>query len=709
MIEDSFDLSNGWRICREPDSAPGGWATSQDFDDSNWRALRALKHLQVELLPGDDRWWGDNLRDMNSTAWLYRLRFDLPKDWSGSAIDLDFGAVDYHAEVRLNGKPVGEHEGNFAPFSFPIEDVIQEKDNLLAVRVRAPFGIPHDCAWQCIRDSAKGLYEHADGLIPPDVNPIGIWRPVSLRRHSGIRPSRPFADTLKLSKEEARIKLRCPVNSRTDIANATVRVVIRGETFDEETLKEEFRVDLPAGSSEITREYDLRNPRLWTIWQRGKPHLYRADVEILVNKEPVAEVSGTFGVRTVELIRKPLEFKFLLNGEPLFIKGTTYIPTCYLSEMTEEVYRKDIELAKAAHCNLLRSHVHVDNPEFYDICDREGLLVMQDFELNWLHPDTIEFERRVLPIFREMVELLRPHPSVAFWMCFNESLPSNPRLHTDHPSPALYAEAIKMDSTRPVFLVSGLVEEDWEKSGDSHYYQGSLSGADYWMFLEHKDKFNTEYGCTAPGSRETLKAHPKAAKSAANVFRHIQELWDYQYRIIKFITENYRRQKYAPCTGCVHFMLVDMFPQIGLGVLDFNRVAKGGYYGLAEGFAPVLVSLEHRETPRALWIVNDQQESFDDCELAWSIHNPEGALITSGSQRLDVKADSAVRVISFAKANLPIEPGQDCTVLLTLTQPGGATLASNRYVNPFKFPKRPNGYPMLFDDKLGMKLYGYED
>ena len=706
-MTNSLDLSAGWLICQEPGTAPDGWGAASAFDDSGWRAISGLKHLQLELCSGDDLWWGEGLRTLNSRAWLYRLRFDLPRDRSGQYIDLNFTAVDYYAEVWLNGEYLGEHEGNFAPFSFPIDRTAQEHGNTLAVRVRAPFGVPQN-GW-VIRDCAKGLYEHADGLIPADVNPIGIWRPVSLTFHSGVRAGRPFADTLKLSGESATIRFRCPVESRSEIRGARIRVSLRGETFDEEALKDEFAVDLPAGRSEISREYDLRDPKPWTVWQRGRPHLYRADLEVVVEGSTVETASGVFGVRTVELLRSPHEFRFLLNGEPLFIKGTSYLPDCYLSAVDERTYARDIALAKGAHCNLLRSHVHVARPEFYDLCDRVGMLVMQDFELNWRHPDTPEFEQRALPVFRDMIELLRPHPSVAFWMCFNEPVPHSHSLYADHPAPALYEEALRLDPTRPAFIASGQVEEDWEKAGDSHNYYGSLVGHDYWMFLESKEKLNTEYGCTAPASRETLKAHPRLAKAASNVFRRIPEVWDYQYRLIKFVTESFRRQKYGPCGGCVHFMLVDMFPQIGLGVLDYNRTPKGGYYGLAEAFAPILVSLEHRETARGIWVVNDLQEPFERCQLAWSVLTPESELITSGTARLDVPADKAVKVVGFAKSDWPMKSGQDCTVLLTLTQEGGAVLASNRYVNPFRFPERPSGYPKLFNKELGMKVYDYED
>lgn len=707
MIESSINLASGWRVAQEPSSSPRGWAVDPGFDDSKWHTLSALQHLQLEFQQGDDKSWGEGLREMNSTAWVYRLKFDLPEDFTGRAIDLDFSAADYLAEVWLNGEYLGSHEGDFGPFSFPIETIAQAKNNLLAVRVSAPFGIPHDGPAKVIRTCVKGLYEHADGLIPPDVNPIGIWRPVNFRAHDGIRLQRPFVDTLKLSRESATIKLRCPVQSRTDMLGVIVRVVLQGENFDEETLKDEFTVDLAAGPNEITREYELRDPKLWTVWQRGKPHLYRAEIELSVDGKLTDAASGTFGVRTVELQRSPYKFTFLLNGEPLFIKGTSYVPTCYLDEMDERGYKRDVGLAKSMRCNLIRIHVHVSGQEFYDACDREGVLVMQDSCLNWMQEETIEFEQRALKVFQEVIEHLRPHPSLAIWVAYNE--PSTPRLREERPAPALYDLAQRIDPTRPALAASGKLEHDWERNGDSHHYDGSLEGGDYWMFLEHYEKFNTEFGCSAPAARETLKAHPKAAKAAANVFRHIPEVWDYQYRLLKFVAENYRRRKYNPCGGCVHFFLNDMFPQIGLGVMDYYRNPKGGYYALAEAFEPIIISFEHRETARAIWVVNDLQERFPDCEASWSVLSPEGNKITSGNVRFDLPADKAVRVARFNYSEWPLEPGQDCTVLLTLTQEGGTTLASNRYQNPFKFPRRPQGYPMLFNEETGMKVYGFEE
>jgi beta-mannosidase len=708
MMKYSLDLAAGWLVCKEPESAPAEWAAAAYIDDSEWIALSRLRHLQLELCEGDDRWWGDGLREINSTAWWYRLRFDLPEDFSGSSADLDFSAVDYYADVWLNGLYLGGHEGDFGPFSFAVESALRPTGNVLSVRVRAPFGVSYEPDGNCTRTCVKGMYEHADGLIPPDVNPIGIWQPVKLTGHSGVRAGRPFVETLSLSPETARIKLRCPINSRTEMKSALVRVAIGGVTFDEQVLHDEFAVDLDACSGEISREYDLPDPKLWTVWQRGRPHLYKADVEIIVDGQAIASESGTFGVRTVELLRTPDKFTFLLNGEPLFIKGTSYIPDCYLSEMNERSYARDVSMAKTAHCNLLRSHVHIAKPEFYDVCDRDGMLVMQDSGLNWKQDVSPEFEQRALKVLRDMVELLRPHPSVAFWVCYNESSLYGRELGAEHPAAGLHDMVRQLDPTRPAFMDSGFVENDWERCGDSHCYQGSLASGDYWQFLDNKEKFNTEYGCTSPATRETLKAHPKAAESASNAFRHIPEIWDYQRRLIKFATENYRRHKYAPCGGCVHFMLVDMFPQIGLGVLDYYRTPKDGFYALAEAFAPVIVSLEHRDTARAIWVVNDLQDSFANCEVAWSVLTPDSRPITSGSVKLDIPADSAIKAVDLQAAPWPLDPGQDCLVLLALTQQGGATLANNRYPNPFKFPERPNGYPSLFDNKTGMKIYGYE-
>ena len=194
-----------------------------------------------------------------------------------------------------------------------------------------------------------------------------------------------------------------------------------------------------------------------------------------------------FGVRTVRLERSPERFTYWLNERPVFIRGTSYMPALYLSQCDEHALAHDLALARDANLNLLRLHVHVSPPEVYDLCDRAGMLIWQDFELNWVHDPSPEFEARAVEMQRGMIDLLGNHPSIITWACHNEpTMVFARRANLErHPDPALYADAWQHDPTRPVFLCSGQLEDDWRRSGDAHTYYGAIWTRNYTDVYRH--------------------------------------------------------------------------------------------------------------------------------------------------------------------------------------------------------------------------------
>jgi hypothetical protein len=139
--------------------------------------------------PASTLYWGDHLRRLNEQAWFYRRTITVP-DHSHRRARLHFEGVDYFASVWLNGSLIGQHEGNFAPFTLDVTGLLRPgTENDLIVRVTSPWdtrtprgNYPID---HVLRGLVKGLYEHGEGVIPPNVNPIGIWRPTWLLLDDG--------------------------------------------------------------------------------------------------------------------------------------------------------------------------------------------------------------------------------------------------------------------------------------------------------------------------------------------------------------------------------------------------------------------------------------------------------------------------------------------------------------------------------------------
>jgi beta-galactosidase/beta-glucuronidase len=554
----------------------------------------------------------------------------------------------------------------------------------------------------------KGTYEHADTFIQRDVNPVGIWRPVKLGLHKGLRSAeRAAIDTSVTENSSARVSVSWPVILDDERGKADFTVRILSDACGTTAAHVSKRVDLGPGRSDLSASVSLDSPKLWSTWDRGEPNLYRAELCVQAPGMAPLRASETFGIRTVELRRSDRETTFLLNGRPIFLRGTNYFPDAYLSALDRSRYERDLSAIVRAGMNAVRVHVHVENEEFYELCDRMGLVVMQDSDLNWLYPTSESFCRRAVSVFEAMIKKLRNHPSVICWVCQNEPHGrAESRMHKLRPGPQLQEAATRLTPSHPVIRSSDV---DDPHSGDSHNYTGSLNGHDshYTDILGAEEKLNTEFGFDAPPSAEQVRQVPEITERLARVLPHVAELHNYQYRLTKHYIEHYRVQKYDPCSGYFQFMWIDLCPQSFYGIYDWWGLPKaeglgGGLRALKESNMPVAVFLANEQRPVTLWVVNDTLDDLGECSLDWLVKGDDDTIAGSGETAVRIDPDSRVRAGDLA---LPLSP-EDCReVTLTLRDPNGTVLAWNLYTDPFKHPPHPEGHPHRVDHEIGIRLY----
>ena len=293
--------------------------------------------------------------------------------------------------------------------------------------------------------------------------------------------------------------------------------------------------------------------------------------------------SVPFGIRQVELRRTASQTTFYLNGKPIYLRGTTYWPDVYISAMDEGRYERDLSAMIRAGMNAIRVHVHRENPAFYELCDRLGLVVLQDFDLNWTFPTDEEFTRRAVTGFGRMIQELQNHPSIICWIAMNEAAGDDERYRVlVRPGPQLVAEAKRLDPSRPV--IKNTQDRDDLESGDGHDYRGSLSGGEYLSIYGTQEKLATEFGVDAPPDPASARLVPRMAERLRDVLPRVAELHDYQYYLLKYYIEHYRMQKYAPNSGYFLFMWIDFSPQSFYGVYDYWGVPKA--LGIGGGCEP---------------------------------------------------------------------------------------------------------------------------
>jgi beta-mannosidase len=615
--------------------------------------------------------------------------------------------VDYYAKVWLNDALLGQHEGYFEPFEFEVGHLLsRDKPNVLVVRVSSPWDAEENPGderrvWHVGRDMLKGTYEHADTFVQRDVNPVGIWQPVSLTTHSGIRAAKPvITPRAEVQTNQAEVVISWAVTAAS-AREVSLEVCIRAEPEGLEVARLSMPVHLGLGENELGATLCLDAPRLWNTWDRGGPALYRAELEIRESGRTAARCSETFGIRTVEVRRTAEETTFLLNGNPLFLRGSTYFPDVYLSAMDRGRYERDIAAAVRAGVNAFRVHVHVENEAFYEICDRMGVAVFQDSDINWSFPTEQPFERRALAVFGGMIRKLRNHPAILCWICMNEAKEQSFRTYAS-PGPQLVAEARRLDPTRPTIRNS--CDRDDPESGDTHDYAGCFGGHYTEIYGGH-ERLLTEFGQDAPPAAERARLVPRIASKLKDVLPRVAELHDYQYRLIKYTIEYYRMQKYSPCSGYFQFMWIDLCPQSFYGIYDYWGCPKvegmgGGLKALEESNAPVGIFMEYSDAPVALHAVNDTLENLGQCIVEWAVVACDGNKPHAGKETVSLAPDSHVRV-----GDLSFPTEQAHRVLLTLRRADGRLLARNLYREPFNHPLHPEGHPDRMEHEMGMRLW----
>jgi len=737
-----INLPAGWRILQDVhDNGEIIGLQKPDFKPtignavSDWEPLPRLAHLQTLFAP--QPYFGRELRYFNEHAWWYRLEFECPltppsPPWGegrvrgGAAVRLRFEGVDYFAKAWLNGVLLGEHEGYREPFEFGIESVVCLGGmNVLIVKVSSPWdtkvvpGAEAEHTGAVVRNLIKGTYEHSDTFVQRDVNPVGIWQPVKLVVSDCCYPAGRACVTAGLSadRSQADLTVSWPVGAAQEVQGAEFAVRVEDEATCRIVAQAAEPISLARGENRLEMRLALSSPRLWSTWDRGGSALYRANLELRA-PHPTLSPGGrgkgegalllagacNFGIRTVALKRTTEETSFWLNGEKLFVRGTTYFPDPYISRMDRARYERDVRSMISAGANAVRIHVHAEKQEFYEICDRLGILVVQDNELNWHFPLGDEnFARRAEKVFAGTIEELRPHPSLCAWICMNEAPLRNPAVA--QLGERLEQLAARLDPARPT--IRNTMDAEDLASGDAHDYVGSLGGGSYTDMRGRKYKLLTEFGADAPPCEASLRTVPELSAKLAEVLPEIPYLHDYQYRMLKYQIEYVRMQKYDPCSGYFQFMWIDLCPQSFYGVYDYWGQPKiagqgGGLRAFLESSAPVGIFMEHFEEPAALWAVNDLVKEFKGCRAEWTVTTESGAEVAGGTKELALPADSRVRV---ADLSFPVKKEERYRVCLALLDSNGKVLAKNRYDDPFHHLSRLPGHPERMDHETGMRLW----
>jgi len=371
----------------------------------------------------------------------YRRAFADPRANGEERLLLHCGAVDYRAQVWVNGRLVATHEGGQTPFSADITAALQasneREEQVVVIRAEDP---PDDLAQprgkQDWEEEPHRIWYHRT---------TGIWQPVWLEPVAATRVAR-----LRWTPDLDRGLLGLAVTlARPDDAPLRLRVRLRlhgkrlaDDTYTVEGTTLQRDIALDPGRMRMSSEH--------VLWSPAHPNLVDATIGVLDDDGRVVdEVFSYVGLRSAGVANG----RFLLNGRPFYLRMALeqgYWPASHLAAPDDGAPRREVELAKALGFNGVRIHQKVEDPRFLYWCDRLGLLVWGEAANAYVFSH-IAMDR----LTREWLEVLERdynHPCVVVWVPLNESWGVPNLVHDPaqrHYVQAMYHLTKAHDPTRP--------------------------------------------------------------------------------------------------------------------------------------------------------------------------------------------------------------------------------------------------------------------
>ncbi len=710
------DLSGTWRAAPADDELSLVFADA-DFDDGSWEPAEVPGHWRS--MPA--------FADCDGPL-LYRHPFTTaePIDAEASRWWLVFDGIFYESDGWLDGAYSATRRATSSPTPSRSPNSSRTAPSTSSLS-RWP-AIPS--ATDAAKRNITGVFQHWD-CLDPEWNPGGIWRPVRMEQSGPVRIRHLRVLCQDATPESATVFLRTVLDTR-EAANVSLVTSITTGTTRHQVVETH---SLAAGENRVEWTAAVPDPPLW--WPRSLGDQPLATVEVAVVTEegvPSDRRSRTLGFRSVRMRNWILE----VNGERIFVKGSNHGPTrMALAEASAEELARDVELATEANLDMLRLHAHITRPELYEAADRAGLLLWQDFPLQWGYSRSIRRQARRQA--REAVDLLAHHPSVVVWCGHNEPLaldidadaisdrvkstklavrgaaamllPSWNKTVLDH---SIHRVFERNDRSRPVIPHSGVLPHPPQLDGtDSHLYFG-------WYWGDERDfpralrawprlaRFVSEFGAQAvpadaafcepdrwPDLDWERLAHRHSLQRARfdvyvppddhPTFDGWREATQaYQAELIKHHIEALRRIKYRPTGGFLHFCFADNHPSVTWSVLGHDRSPKAGFEALRDACAPVVVVADrlpphlHPGDSLALdvHVVNDLRHPIERGEVEARLTWPGGGHRWRWGG--EIPADGCVKV-GRLDVTLPGDMAVEGTVVLDLELTSEEVRAANRY------------------------------
>ncbi|HWZ95558.1 MAG TPA: chitobiase/beta-hexosaminidase C-terminal domain-containing protein [Opitutaceae bacterium] len=461
-------------------------------------------------------------------AW-YRRTFTIPTGWKGQHVLLNFGAVDWEAQIYVNGKSVGLHQGGYDAFSYDITSFLKSSGTQeLIVRIFDPVDQGGEPRGKQTLNPGGIFYTSASG----------IWQTVWLEPV----PTSTFVNSLVLvpDVDGNQLKLTAVLTGSTS-----------GVSIKATALSNGTKVSSATGSPGKTLLLSVPNPKLWSPSQ---PFLYDLQISVIKNGTTIDTIGSYFGMRKVQVAASSGFQKILLNNQFIYEAGVLdqgYWPDGIYTAPTDAALESDLLSAQAFGFNLVRKHMKVEPARWYYWADKLGLLVWQDMPQggNATAQDQQQFQLEL----GRMVTTHQNSPSIIMWTVFNEGW-------GEFNDVALTNWVMGLDPSRLVSDASGWVDNGAGNILDWHNYPSPAAPSDPTRAVA-----SGEYGgigLLVPG-HDWNPSNPMSQATAANAA-------DLEYQFEADAADLYDFKTYQGLSASVFTQLTDVEDEIS-GLMTYDR------------------------------------------------------------------------------------------------------------------------------------------
>ena len=704
-------------------------------NDNQWFPAKVPGTVHTDLLANKlipDPFIGANekqLQWIENEDWQYQTTFTISKaELKHQNAILHFDGLDTFAEVYLNGAKILSADNMFRTWKVDVKRVLKVGQNKLQITFasavkkgkeeakKLPYTLPGD-----EKVFTRKAQYHFGWDWGPRFVTAGIYKKVVLR----------FWDNAILSQ----VKTNQDLTDKT-LAKVVFSVDINTNKVGQYQLKindKTEEIQLQKGQNTLSFSYEIKNPKLWWPNGLGEAHLYPFDIHLIKDMQVIDSQKVTLGLRTIELVQEKDDigksFYFKVNGQPVYMKGANVIPPdSFLPRVSDSVYQSIVKNAVDANMNMLRvwgGGVYADDA-FYEACDKNGILVWQDFMFACaMYPGDEAFLENVKQEVVDNVTRLQNHPSIALWCGNNEndegwhnwgwqkqykySEADSTKIWNDYQKlfhdliPKTLDSLLPKNENRywPSSPSIGWGRKESLLSGDAHYW-GVWWGLEPFEMYEMKvGRFMSEYGFQGLPEKKTFLAFAKSdelnfdSEAVKNHQKHptgyqtINEYMARDYQVptnfedfiyvsqllqaegMKTAIEAHRRAK-PNCMGTLFWQLNDCWPVTSWSSVDYYGRWKAFQYEAKRSFNPILVDITANEVNYEVRVINDEPIPHH-ITLVEEVMDFNGNPIDGYEVEFDIEANSNEVLSATPKENYRAKNLRQMVISVTCTTATGKT------------------------------------